>query len=823
MDCPNLFDAAIAYLQAGLSVLPAHLSEKRPAVVTWKEYQNRLPTEEQLYGWLSPNAVGFSAPPHEAVCLICGAVSGHLEMIDFDAEGELFGAWSDKIGDDMLNRLVIEKTKRDGVHVFYRSAEPVCGNMKLAFKVIHLEESDLTFSEDGTPQKVVYKRGEYKPRKIDGQWVIIPCMIETRGEGGLFLCAPSPGYELLHGDPTTLPVLTEAERDILLQAAWELSDTFCGEASGFRDSPLAATPTPQHVSPHAVGESRPGDDFNRRGELRDVLAGAGWALVKPGANEYWRRPGKASGWSATFNGDVFYVFSSNAPPFDPHRGYSKFQVYAMLEHGCDFAAAAASLRRQGYGGESSQPVSGVANISSIVAKARGETVEAVAGDDDDTPTSMDYQDPGPIPVELLRIPGFVSEVMDYGLSTAPYPNPTLAFCGALALQSLLAARKVRDSGDNRTNLYILGLAHSASGKDWPRKVNVKILHQAGMAACLGERFASGEGIQDALFLNPAMLFQTDEIDGMLQSINKARDGKHEAIMSTLLTMYSSSNSVYLMRQKSGKDKPGEIDQPCLSIFGTAIPNHYYEALSERMLTNGFFARMIILDSGSRGSGQEPRILDIPSRILETSKWWSNYFPEQKKGNLINMHPDPTIIEHTYDASTFLADVRKRVDEKYSEFEAKSDPVGTTVWGRASENVRKLALLYAVSENNKLPKIHRKSVEWACELVMHQITRQLFMAYQHVADGEFDALVKRAERYIRSWHERNGNDSLMTRKELKRRMKVRPKEFDDVMLEIEERGIAVKKNVPGKTRPFSGYRLLYAKDNGQKIDNGHSST
>jgi hypothetical protein len=64
-------------------------------------------------------------------------------------------------------------------------------------------------------------------------------------------------------------------------------------------------------------------------------------------------------------------------------------------------------------------------------------------------------------------------------------------------------------------------------------------------------------------------------------------------MSTLLTMYSSANSVYPIRRKAGKEAPGVINQPNLVVFGTAIPNHYYEALSERMLTNGLFARMLI--------------------------------------------------------------------------------------------------------------------------------------------------------------------------------------------------------------------------------------
>ena len=37
------------------------------------------------------------------------------------------------------------------------------------------------------------------------------------------------------------------------------------------------------------------------------------------------------------------------------------------------------------------------------------------------------------------------------------------------------------------------------------------------------------GLVLALFLTPAMLYQTDEIDGLLQSINRARDARHENI------------------------------------------------------------------------------------------------------------------------------------------------------------------------------------------------------------------------------------------------------------------------------------------------------
>jgi hypothetical protein len=345
-------------------------------------------------------------------------------------------------------------------------------------------------------------------------------------------------------------------------------------------------------------------------------------------------------------------------------------------------------------------------------------------------------DPGPLPDELLRVPGFVCEVMDYCLATAPYPNPVMAFCGALALQAFLAGRRVRDAGDNRTNIYLLGLAHSAAGKDWPRKVNTRIVHEVGLAECLGDRFASGEGVQDALFVNACMLFQTDEIDGMLQSINKAKDARHENVMGTLLTMYSASNSVFPMRRKAGKAAAGVIDQPNLVIFGTAIPNHYYEALSERMLTNGFFARMVILESGPRCKGQEPRIADLPRRVTETARWWAEFRPG--RGNLQDWHPVPQVVEATEDAQALLVETRAEAEHEYARAEAGCDPVGTTVWGRVSEQTRKLALLHAISADHRTPRIEVESVRWASRVVLHQTRRMLFMASSHVADNPFHA-------------------------------------------------------------------------------------
>jgi hypothetical protein len=323
MHAGDRIDAAIpaSYQAAGLCVLPARWPAKRPAVGAWKAYQAHLPTAAEVGAWF--------ANPHQACCLICGAVSGNLELIDFDCAGEAFDAWARLVSADapgLLARLVMESTPSGGWHVAYRCAEPVSGNLKLAQRRDYL---------DG-PAEVVRFGKACQPRKDrDGRWHVVLTQVETRGEGGLFLCAPTPSYVLVQGDFTALPVLSAAEREVLLRCAWALNQVL-----------------PEQVDPPpslATADDRPGDDFNRRADFGALLRHHGWSLVQDGENQHWCRPGKSGSTSATLKDGALYVFSSNAAPFEPNRAYSPFAAYALLEHQGDFQAAATELRRSGYG------------------------------------------------------------------------------------------------------------------------------------------------------------------------------------------------------------------------------------------------------------------------------------------------------------------------------------------------------------------------------------------------------------------------------------------------------------------------------------------
>lgn len=270
-----------------------------------------------------------------------GRTSGNLEIIDFDNGGELYEAWYDQIPAELVTRLVVERTPSGGSHVIYRCQSEVCGNTKLA------------------------------ARKSDGK---IQTLIETRGEGGLFLCAPTSGYELIQGNLAQIPVLSSDERLMLLEAAWSLN-TYIPE------------PAPMPTCSSAGSSLRPGDDYNARGDVEGLLQKHGWQYVGcDDINQHWRRPGKTWGNSASLRhkDKVFFVFSTNCEPFKHETPYWPFGVYAILEHKGDFSKAAADLAQQGYGEQRLSAQTNSRDISHLINPSQA----VLEDDDDDEPVSL---------------------------------------------------------------------------------------------------------------------------------------------------------------------------------------------------------------------------------------------------------------------------------------------------------------------------------------------------------------------------------------------------------------------------------------------------
>lgn len=386
------------------------------------------------------------------------------------------------------------------------------------------------------------------------------------------------------------------------------------------------------------------------------------------------------------------------------------------------------------------------------------------------------------PSHLLEIPGYCSEFVAHCMECAPYPSQVLAFAGALAGLAFLTGRKIRDPADNRTNIYLLGLAAPGVGKDFARKLNKTIAQKVNLSECVGEQIASGEGLMDQLWMQPCMLYQTDEIDTMLQSISKSKDARYESMIAAFLNLYSSANSFVVMRSRSQKETSAEqrkdkkkderkIENPCLVLYGTAIPENYYSALNERMLTNGFFARTIVMECAGRGLGQEPKLKSPPERLLATASYWAS-FGDSELAEKMPEFRNTEEVPYSPDALGLLGDFRRIADQEWIKADNKSDRVAQTVWARANEQTRKLALLYAASENHVEPVIGGEAVTWAHEFVSYQIQQMLRSVENHSAANPFHEMCLKVKNRLR--------DGASTHRVLMRRMKISGDEFKKIM-------------------------------------------
>jgi len=94
----------------GFSVIPIKAKDKAPAIQSWKEYQNRMPTEEELHVWFDPG--------DKNVGIICGRVSGGLVVVDFD-DPAILDFLVDGGIDKFREKTLVVRTNK-GYHVFFK-------------------------------------------------------------------------------------------------------------------------------------------------------------------------------------------------------------------------------------------------------------------------------------------------------------------------------------------------------------------------------------------------------------------------------------------------------------------------------------------------------------------------------------------------------------------------------------------------------------------------------------------------------------------------------------------------------------------------------
>jgi hypothetical protein len=396
------------------------------------------------------------------------------------------------------------------------------------------------------------------------------------------------------------------------------------------------------------------------------------------------------------------------------------------------------------------------------------------------------RNPGLIPLEYLSMPGLVDNIAQHTLETSVVPNPIMAQAGAIAFLSMLTGRKVTDYLGTMSNMYIIALGASASGKNAPRVTNKRLAGELGISSLLADDTASSEGLEDALFHRKVMLLQNDEFDNFLSASKSKNDTRFGRLMGLFLRMYSESGGIYNCRPLARDTEIRTIDSPSLTIFATCIPQPFYSSLTQKSLIDGTMSRFIVIEGApvfrSQGQGLvfEDKRKGFSEEILEACKFWVEFNPG---GSMGCMFPKPLLIEHTRDAQLLAKDVYKNMSLKYDDSLRSGDEGGNSVWGRAMETVNKWALGRCCSRDYRNPVITDEDVHAGDLVSTHQIERNFYASGTMMHDNDTTALVAKAVEFIEST-----NDKVSTRHLMARKLRLDSKSMDLVIDTMEDMGM-----------------------------------
>jgi len=163
------------------------------------------------------------------------------------------------------------------------------------------------------------------------------------------------------------------------------------------------------------------------------------------------------------------------------------------------------------------------------------------------------------------------------------------------------------------------------------------------------------------------------------------------------------------------------------------------------------------------------------------------------------------VPQTLEAQEVLGNARLQAESIYAAAEARSDAVGTTVWGRVSEQTRKLALIHAVSETPQQPVIGREAAEWAVQLVTHQTQRMLYKASLHVSDSEFEQKCSRVIAFMRE-HPSHSTGAWIPYRDITRRFRWSRRDHEDVRNALLDQELIESTKTPSGGRSRIVYRL-----------------
>ncbi len=408
------------------------------------------------------------------------------------------------------------------------------------------------------------------------------------------------------------------------------------------------------------------------------------------------------------------------------------------------------------------------------------------------------------------VPGLLGEVVNWIVSNAMYPQPTLALGAALTLVGTAAGRRYRGPTSGGSHLYVAALSGTGSGKDFARNRIVEIMHASGMKAHVGPgSFKSASALTAMLKRKPLALCPIDELGEFFGRVNGKNAGAWlSEVSGEFRKLWSSDYKSYQLPE--WKDTPGDdVHSPAVSLYGTGTAGEFFDALTSGSVSNGLLNRFTFLIGRDNVL---PRMVEpndvIPESIIEgvrqiycggivgnmaeTPDGMGAYRNDPNKPtNLIDVPFGPGALEIFLEAQT----AARLVEESRAE-----------IYSRVAEQALRIALIRACGINPAAPVISVADMRWAIRLVNLSAKSMFSAVKNYVSDNANQAAYKMVLNIIAKGKKRGVTRTQLTTA-LSGRLKAR--ELDDVigLLEQAEKVSVVTSAREGNSKPIRTYYAL----------------
>jgi len=361
-----------------------------------------------------------------------------------------------------------------------------------------------------------------------------------------------------------------------------------------------------------------------------------------------------------------------------------------------------------------------------------------------------------IPEELvMSAPGLVGDITRWIVESSIQPQPVLALAAALAAVGALKGHRVRTETNLRTNIYVLGLAESGSGKRYPIDAVRVLFREAGCDAILGKEPGSEPGLCEMLREgNGVSLLLWDEIGHAISAMCDKNNGSHyTTIMATITNLFTEASSFHEGKALAAGSR-SNIEQPCLCICGMTVEERLFENLTKENASDGFLPRWMIFEvttnnpKQQRMSGAHMPPAALVEKVLAVHNWPKHYRENEERRLASGKRPlpndiyDPKWVPYTDEAREAYWQCREEFAAR-AEIAAAQGRGARAIWNRAAEHIARVALIVSGYEQTGM-----KEFNWARDLVVSRCEALCDAVSRRIGQNDKERNTKKVYELIR---------------------------------------------------------------------------